>query len=45
MLLDVKAEKFVSFPIFNPKAGGWVKGAALERAPRNTTMNCLIRRA
>ncbi len=28
-LLTVKAEKFATLPLFNPKAGGWVKGAAL----------------
>jgi len=43
VLLDVKAEKFSSLPIFNPKAGGWVKGAALSsvRAQECTTPHLL----
>ena len=28
-LLTVQAEKFATLPLFNPKAGGWVKGVAL----------------
>jgi hypothetical protein len=28
-LLTVKAEKLATLPIFNPRAGGWLKGAAL----------------
>lgn len=42
-LLAVKAEKFDTLPIFNPKAGGWVKGAALVsvRAQECTTPHLL----
>jgi len=43
VLLTVKAEKFATLPIFNPKAGGWVKGAALAtvRAQECTTPKLL----
>ncbi|MBP9902171.1 MAG: hypothetical protein IT579_17245 [Verrucomicrobia subdivision 3 bacterium] len=42
-LLTVNAEKFTSLPIFNPQAGGWVKGATLVavRAQECTTPNLL----
>ena len=42
-LLSVKAEKFATLPIFNPKAGGWVKGSALSavRAQECTTPHLL----
>jgi lysophospholipase L1-like esterase len=42
-LLTVKSEKFAALPIFNPQAGGWVKGAALAtvRAQECTTPNLL----
>ena len=42
-LLKVKAEKFATLPIFNPRAGGWVKGAALAtvRAQGCTTPHLL----
>jgi lysophospholipase L1-like esterase len=42
-LLTVKAEKFATLPIFNPRAGGWVKGAALAtvRAQECTTPHLL----
>jgi lysophospholipase L1-like esterase len=38
-LVTVTAEKFDALPIFNPKAGGWVKGAQLRgvRAQETTT--------
>jgi lysophospholipase L1-like esterase len=38
-LISVTAEKFDSLPVFNPKAGGWVKGAQLRgvRAQETTT--------
>ena len=29
-LLTVKAERYASLPLFNPQAGGWSKGAALQ---------------
>jgi hypothetical protein len=29
-MIEVNAEKYTSVPIFNPKAGGWVKGAQLR---------------
>jgi len=29
-MVDVVAEKYVAVPMFNPKAGGWVKGAQLK---------------
>ncbi len=42
-LLTVKAEKLATLPIFNPKAGGWVKGATLAtvRAQECTTLHLL----
>ncbi len=42
-LTTVKAEKFDTLPVFNPKAGGWVKGAALAavRAQECTTPHLL----
>ena len=42
-LLTVKAEKLATLPIFNPKAGGWVKGATLSavRAQECTTPHLL----
>ena len=42
-LLTVRAEKFATLPIFNPQAGGWVKGAALTtvRAQECTTPHLL----
>ena len=38
-IIGVTAEKFDSLPVFNPKAGGWVKGAQLRgvRAQETTT--------
>lgn len=37
--IEIKAEKHVTLPVFNPKAGGWVKGAQLRgvRAQETTT--------
>ena len=29
-MIDVAAEQYTSLPIFNPKSGGWVKGAQLR---------------
>ncbi len=42
-LRSVNAEKFAALPVFNPKAGGWVKGAALGavRAQECTTPQLL----
>src|SRR6187401_2493811 len=42
-LLAVEAEQFATLPIFNPRAGGWVKGAALAtvRAQECTTPHLL----
>ena len=28
--IQVKAEKYTAIPVFNPKAGGWVRGAQLN---------------
>ncbi len=38
-MLTVSAEKYDSLPLFNPRAGGWVKGAQLRalRAQETTT--------
>jgi lysophospholipase L1-like esterase len=51
-IITVTAEKFDSLPAFNPKAGGWVKGAQLRgvRAQETTTpflldTNSLVLRA
>ncbi|HWN95048.1 MAG TPA: GDSL-type esterase/lipase family protein [Methylomirabilota bacterium] len=51
-IITVTAEKFDSLPVFNPRAGGWVKGAQLRgvRAQETTTpflleTNSLILRA
>ncbi len=51
-IVTVTAEKFESLPVFNPKAGGWVKGAQLRgvRAQETTTpflleTNSLVLRA
>ena len=51
-LISVNAEKFDSLPVFNPKAGGWVKGAQLRgvQAQETTTpylleTNSLVLRA
>ena len=43
VVLSVKAEEIAALPIFNPKAGGWVKGAALAavRAQECTTPHLL----
>ncbi len=42
-LTTVTAEKFTGLPMFNPKAGGWIKGAALAavKAQECTTPNLL----
>jgi lysophospholipase L1-like esterase len=42
-MVSVKAEKIGSLPVFNPKTGGWVKGAALAavRAQECTTPHLL----
>lgn len=42
-LLTVTAEKYDSLPVFNPKAGGWVRGAQLRplRAQETTTAGLL----
>lgn len=42
-LLVVRAEKHDSLPVFNPKAGGWAKGAALQgvKAQECTTLHLL----
>ncbi|MEQ1887335.1 MAG: hypothetical protein ABL967_19885, partial [Bryobacteraceae bacterium] len=42
-LTTVTAEKFAGLPMFNPKAGGWVKGTALAavKAQECTTPNLL----
>jgi len=42
-LLTVSAEKYESLPVFNPKAGGWVRGAQLRplRAQETTTAGLL----
>src|SRR6185369_9273454 len=42
-MVTVKAEKFDSLPIFNPKAGGWVKGAQLRgvKTQETTSANLL----
>jgi lysophospholipase L1-like esterase len=51
-LIAVASEKFDSLPVFNPRAGGWVKGAQLRgvRAQETTTpylldTNSLVLRA
>jgi lysophospholipase L1-like esterase len=51
-IITVTAEKFDSLPVFNPRAGGWVKGAQLRgvRAQETTTpflleTNSLVLRA
>src|SRR6185369_5943685 len=43
-MVTVKAEKFDSLPVFNPKAGGWVKGAQLRgvKAQETTTPYLLV---
>jgi len=42
-LLTVSAEKYEPLPVFNPKAGGWVRGAQLRplRAQETTTAGLL----
>ena len=42
-ILTVTAEKYDSLPVFNPKAGGWVRGAQLRplRAQETTTAGLL----
>lgn len=42
-MLTVVAEKYTSVPVFNPKAGGWVKGAQLVgvKAQETTSPNLL----
>lgn len=42
-VLTVSAEKYDSLPVFNPKAGGWVRGAQLRplRAQETTTAGLL----
>jgi lysophospholipase L1-like esterase len=42
-MIRVMAEKYTSVPVFNPKAGGWVKGAQLTgvRAQETTSRNLL----
>ena len=42
-ILTVSAEKYDSLPVFNPKAGGWVRGAQLRpvRAQETTTAGLL----
>ncbi len=42
-LVTVNAERFGTLPVFNPKAGGWAKGAALAgvRAQECTTLHLL----
>ncbi len=41
--IEVKAEKYIGIPVFNPKAGGWVKGAQLKgvRAQETTSPHLL----
>ena len=43
VMLSVVAEKYASVPVFNPKAGGWVKGAQLigVKAQETTSPNLL----
>jgi lysophospholipase L1-like esterase len=43
IVLNVKAEKINDLPVFNPKAGGWVKGAQLKgvKAQETTTPHLL----
>ncbi len=42
-IIRVTAEKYASIPVFNPKAGGWVKGAQLSgvKAQETTSRNLL----
>ncbi|NBV22297.1 MAG: SGNH/GDSL hydrolase family protein [Proteobacteria bacterium] len=42
-VLTVSAEKYDSLPVFNPKAGGWIRGAQLRplRAQETTTAGLL----
>jgi lysophospholipase L1-like esterase len=42
-MIRVTAEKYASIPVFNPKAGGWVKGAQLSgvKAQETTSRNLL----
>ena len=43
VMLSVVAQKYASVPVFNPKAGGWVKGAQLigVKAQETTSPNLL----
>ena len=43
LLVDVKDERYVGVPMFNPKAGGWVKGLQLQgvRAQETTSPGLL----
>jgi len=42
-MIDVRAERYVGLPMFNPKAGGWVKGMKLKgvRAQETTSPRLL----
>lgn len=42
VMLTVVAEKYDAVPVFNPKAGGWVKGAQLLGLKAQETTNALL---
>ncbi len=43
LMIEVKAEQYTSIPVFNPKAGGWVRGTQLKgvRAQETTSPHLL----